>query len=178
METSESFFYEGKLLFRMTLCMMAVESSTSWTWMIMENLKRHPGGGGSRIGSIPLWTANYITTHYVPIASTLCFQYSTRYIITHSRTNCANVVLQSMLPTTTSPLFCITSSYSQIGCYLWLLSKMTKETQVKDCTLSQIQEDNSNCSLWNIKGLLMHCRNQITWNIRSRYACATLHLSL
>ena len=34
-------------------------------------LKRRPGGGGSRIGSIPLWTANYITTHYLTIAPTM-----------------------------------------------------------------------------------------------------------
>ena len=34
-------------------------------------LKRRPGGGGcSRIGNIPPWIANYITTHYVPIAPT------------------------------------------------------------------------------------------------------------
>ena len=38
-----------------------------------NGLKRRPGGGGSRIGSIPLRTANYITTHYVPILPTLCF---------------------------------------------------------------------------------------------------------
>ena len=58
---------------------------------------KHPGGGGSRIGSIPLGvTPNYIAAHYMPIAPTLCLYGAIQYncIITHraSMSNCTETL--------------------------------------------------------------------------------------